>query len=249
MRSHRSIFTRLKQLVHRKSSTPSESTEATRRRRLAERYLEGEGIEIGALNRPLPTPPGARVRYVDRMDAQGLSEHYPEIPQATMVPIHVIDDGERLKTFADESLDFMIANHFLEHCEDPIGAVATFLRVLRRGGVVYLAVPDKRYTFDRPREETTFDHVLADWREGPERSRRKHYEEWIRIIHEVKDDAWAENRIRHYMNMRYSIHFHAWTRGGLEVFFDRLRRELNFPMRIECIQPNGEECILILRKA
>ena len=34
-----------------------------------------------------------------------------------------MDDGERLATIADATQDFVIANHFLEHCQDPLGAL------------------------------------------------------------------------------------------------------------------------------
>ena len=39
------------------------------------------------------------------------------------VPVGCIDDGERLGKIADASQDFVIANHFLEHCQDPILAL------------------------------------------------------------------------------------------------------------------------------
>lgn len=218
------------------------------RRRVAARYLRGEGIEIGALHNPLSVPARAHVRYVDRMDVAHLREHYPELKDAPLVEVDVIDDGERLGQFADGSLDFVIANHFLEHCENPLGALEHLLRVLRPGGVAYLAVPDMRRTFDAVREPTTFDHLLRDRREGPEGSRRSHYEEWVRVVHKVEDDDWAENRINHYMGMAYSIHFHAWTLEGLLEMLARARGELALPLTVEYSRPNGEESLIILRR-
>jgi ferredoxin len=38
------------------------------------------------------------------------------------VEVDVVDDGERLESFADASLDFVVSSHFLEHCQDPIRA-------------------------------------------------------------------------------------------------------------------------------
>ena len=87
---------------------------------LAERYLRGSGIEVGALNVPLPIPAGASVRYVDRMSLEDLRAQYPELGDWPFVPPDVIDDGELLETFADGTLDFVIANHFIEHCQNPI---------------------------------------------------------------------------------------------------------------------------------
>src|SRR4029079_12002414 len=116
--------------------------------RLAKRFLRGEGLEIGALHLPLPMPRGAQVRYVDRMDERSLVAESPELEGRDLVHVDVVDDGERLTTVPDASVDFVVANHFLEHTEDPIGTLEQHVRVLRPGGVLYLANPDPRVTFD-----------------------------------------------------------------------------------------------------
>src|SRR5262245_50309382 len=91
------------------------------RETIANLYLSGEGIEIGALHNPLPLPPSARVRYVDRMDLAELRKQYPELGSKKLVPVDIVDEGERLGRVPDASQQFVIANHFLEHCQDPIG--------------------------------------------------------------------------------------------------------------------------------
>ena len=98
---------------------------------LADTFLAGEGIEIGGLHIPLRVPRSVRLRYVDRMPAAELRRQYPELANEKLVPIHIIDDGERLATFEDDSQDFIIANHFIEHTQDPIGTIKRFLQVLR----------------------------------------------------------------------------------------------------------------------
>ena len=60
----------------------------------------------------------------------------------------VIDNGETLQTLPDARQDFVVANHFLEHCQDPIGTIVNHFRVLKPGGVLFMAVPDKRWSFD-----------------------------------------------------------------------------------------------------
>src|SRR5690349_4069177 len=87
------------------------------RLQLANRHLAGEGIEIGALHKPLPLPSGAAVRYVDRMSVRDLRSHYPELAGWKLVEPHIIDNGETLATVPDNSVDFVIANHFIEHTE------------------------------------------------------------------------------------------------------------------------------------
>ena len=118
------------------------------RREFAERFLAGEGLEIGALHLPLRTPSGAHVRYVDRMSVEDLRAEYAELAEWDLTPVDVIDNGELLSTIPAASQDFIVANHFLEHCEDPIRTIETHLGKLRPGGVLFYAVPDKRYTFD-----------------------------------------------------------------------------------------------------
>jgi predicted SAM-dependent methyltransferase len=88
-----------------------------------------------------------------------------------------VDDGARLASFADDSLDFVVANHMLEYIEDSIAALEHQLRVLKPGGILYLTLPDARDSFDSPRQRTTVEHLLRDHHDGPEGSRSEHYEE------------------------------------------------------------------------
>jgi SAM-dependent methyltransferase len=218
-----------------------------RRRTLARRYLAGEGIEIGALHNPLELPDGARVRYVDRLPVDELREHYPELEGEKLVEVDVIDDGEELATIPDESVDFVVANHFLEHCEDPIKALLNMFRVLRPGGVIYLAVPDKRYTFDRNRNVTPLEHLADDHRDGPERSRRQHYEEWARYVDEV-----AEERVPAHadelLERSYSIHFHVWTDAEARRLLDAVRDDHGAGHELEEFVRNGHENVFVVRK-
>jgi SAM-dependent methyltransferase len=151
---------------------------------IAVRFLRGDGIEIGAMDFPLRVPRGARVRYVDYLDERGLrTVHWRALREGrSLVLPDVVDDGARLTKFADASLDFVVANHVLEHLEDPIGAIEQHLRVLRPGGVVYLTLPDARHTFDAGRPRTTVEHLLRDHREGPQVSRAAHLQEYARLV-------------------------------------------------------------------
>ena len=125
-----------------------------RRKRIAHRWLSGNGIEIGALHNPLTTNHKTNVTYVDRIDNDELLRHYSKLSSRSIVHVDIVDDGESLSSINDMSQDFVIANHILEHCINPIGALKTWLRVLKFGGIAYIAVPDKRFTFDYKRAAT-----------------------------------------------------------------------------------------------
>jgi predicted SAM-dependent methyltransferase len=173
-----------------------------------------------------------------------LRKHYPDLE----VPFFVdtIDDGETLQTFSDSSQDFIIANHFLEHCEDPIGTLQSFSRVLRPGGTLYMAVPDKRFTFDHTREVTALQHLIDDHLLGSERSREEHYEEWTRHICNINDDQACKTRCEQLMQMRYSIHFHVWTEKEFLEFLQHISKVT--PLEIRWTLQDGNEILCILQK-
>jgi SAM-dependent methyltransferase len=218
-----------------------------RRRQIARRFVRGNGIEIGALHQPLPLPRNAKARYVDRMTVPELRSHYPELRDCALVRVDVIDDGEILGSVSDASVDFVIASHLLEHCQDPIGSIASWLRVLRPRGILYLAVPDKRHTFDRDRPVTPLEHLIRDHREGPAWSRHSHFEEWARLAERVPA-AGIDEHVDRLMSTDYSIHFHVWTEAELLEMLLHCRRGEKFPFGFELFQRNGFESVAILRK-
>jgi SAM-dependent methyltransferase len=122
---------------------PSEPASRIDRRLVASNYLRVEGIEIEALNLPLQAPPAAKVRYVDRLTVADLRRHYPELNSVELVSPDILADGELLEGIEDSSQNFVIANHFIEHCQNPFLALRNMFRVLKSGRVLYMAVPDK----------------------------------------------------------------------------------------------------------
>jgi SAM-dependent methyltransferase len=217
------------------------------RTRIANRYLSGEGIEIGALHNPLPVPVSARVRYVDRLPVSELRAHYPELEHEPLVQVDLLDDGERLATIPDSTLDFVVANHFLEHTQDPVGTLLNAFRVLRPGGILYLAVPDKRHTFDRDRPVTPLDHVLRDFDEGAQVSRRDHFEEWARLVERVPEDE-VPRRAEQLMDRDYSIHYHVWTQQEMLELLTATRERINVQFDVELVEQIKHEVVFVLRK-
>jgi SAM-dependent methyltransferase len=220
---------------------------AFNRAAIARRFIQGSGIEIGALHNPLRMPRGAQVRYVDRMPVAELRRQYPELEEEELVEVDVIDDGERLGSIADDSQDFVVANHFLEHSEDPIGALLNMFRVLRTGGILYLAVPDKRFTFDLKRPTTPLDHLLRDYEEGPEHSRRSHFEEWARLVDDVPEPD-LERHVADLLAKDYSIHFHVWTQADALELLVALRERFGVSYDLEVAVRNDHENVFVLRK-
>ncbi len=218
------------------------------RTQIAARYLRGKGIEIGALHSPLKVSSQAKVRYVDRMSVADLRMQYPELQHKPLVEVDIIDDGETLKTIEDNSQDFAIANHLIEHCQDPISTLQTYVRVVKPDGIIYLAVPDKRYTFDVDRPVTPLEHLIRDYKEGPEESKLAHFEEYVRMVDRVPAKTLSDRLTDLVVNLDYSIHFHVWTPEAFTEFLHYCQQEFAGAFAIELMQSNQSEFIAILRK-
>lgn len=217
------------------------------RAELAAQYLAGTGIEIGALHMPLPLPSGAHVKYLDRLPVENQRMLYPELSLLPLVPVDIVDDAEDLGSLPDESQDFLIANHVIEHMQNPIAALERWLQVLRPGGVLFFAVPDKRYTFDKHRPLTSIEHVLHDYREGPDASQEAHFAEIARIVEKTPEEEIAR-RVSQARTANESPHYHVWTDSTFRELLDYCRAELAFPFLLEEIHPIENEFIVLVRK-
>lgn len=215
---------------------------------LARLFIRGEGLEIGALHNPMPLPSGVRVHYVDRLPVEELRRHYPELAHERLVPVEILEDGERLTSIPDESQDFVIANGFLEHCENPLGALVTFTRVLKPGGILFLAVPDKRFTFDRDRPVTPLEHLWSDYIGRPARPRREAFEEWTRLVYKIQDEAARRRRTDELEAMNYSIHHHVWTETEILELLVGVQRRLGLDLNVLAISRWGYELDIVLCK-
>ena len=224
----------------------------------ANSYLLGEGLEIGALHRPLAIPAHAHARNVDRMTRDDLRREYPELAELPLTEVDVVDNGETLETIPAESQDFIVANHFLEHTENPIGAILTHLEKLKPGGILFYAVPDKRYTFDFRRQVTPLEHMIADHEQGPERSRAEHYEEWcrhvldetghVRVDAPQPSDEWVQSEARRLETAGYSIHMHVWTEAEFLRLIDAIHERSEGAFDLEAAARMRDEFTVILRK-
>jgi predicted SAM-dependent methyltransferase len=222
------------------------------------KYLRGQGIEIGGLHNPLALYEGATAKFVDRLPTEALikwlsSEEvrrcYPDVADAPQVTVDIVDDGETLRSIADGSMDFVIANHMVEHTHNPIGTIENFLRVVKPGGILYMAIPDKRYTFDRKREVTPFAHIREDYYRKEEWPDREHYEDWARNVKEFPDEETRSRYVEKAVAEQENIHFHVWTYADIVEMFLTMRREFGFPLEMEAAIQNGHEVVVVIRKS
>lgn len=188
--------------------------------------LTGFGLEIGAGASPFPIPPRCRVMYGDRLTYEQLcAEPYPGQRLCDLVIPDILTDFDTVENVADESLDFLIACHVIEHTRDPIGSIAAAWRKLKPGGRLVLVVPDKERTFDRDRPVTPLAHLIEDHAAPDRRRDYAHYEEFYRLAMPIPEFAFADEVARHFVE-GYAIHYHVWTHDSFADMLDHIDRHV-----------------------
>jgi predicted SAM-dependent methyltransferase len=127
--------------------------------------LIGRGVEYGPLHRRLIPKPSYDVLYVDYADREFLVEHYKNNPNVdiNLIPeIDIVTGGKSLSEFlAEKSIDYVVASHVMEHVPDLLGWLEANLKLLKVGGKIAVAFPDKRYCFDIKRRTTFASDILC----------------------------------------------------------------------------------------
>jgi glycosyltransferase involved in cell wall biosynthesis len=81
------------------------------------------------------------------------------------LPVDILAPGDDLP-LPDNSQDFVISSHVIEHFSDPIRALKEWRRVVRPGGYIYVIAPHKERTFDRERQRTTLAELIERHKTG-----------------------------------------------------------------------------------
>ncbi len=216
------------------------------RQQLTDKYLKpGQlGLEIAGLHNPWPVPNGSFAIQLDIKDTPELRDQYPEMCHKPFTKVHVLDDGNYLKAIADNSMDFLLSSHVLEHMLDVITSIKNWLRVVKPGGHVLMAIPEMTQTFDKDRVPTTFEHVFSEWG-GDDHHLVEHYTEYFSVVDKLSGDA-LNNAVTESLMNGSHIHFHCWTKEGLGELFAHLMIPLKFTLRYFGFI--GHEVLVVLEK-
>ena len=231
-----------------------------RRRKYSYRYLRGEGLEIGAMHLPLPVPPSARVRYVDRATRAENLRTFPSLDPSKVIDPDIIEDGFALASVPDSSQDFLIACHVLEHSSNPVLALENWWRVLRPNGALFLVVPLRDHCFDRGRVLTTVSHLIDDYdlvKRGDDRTfaarNLEHYVEWTTISEpnlpdSPKTHTDAHQRARELAVEKSEIHFHTFSIDSFRELLQAFGRRPETPATLVDLAALSSEVLGVLLK-
>lgn len=160
-------------------------------------YRNTIGLEIGALANPIVTPDMGNVRYVDHLSTDVLREKYSKdssIDTDKIVDVDYIWGEHPLIELTQEEapFDYLIACHVIEHVPNLVGWLKEINSILKPGGVISLAIPDKYQCFDYNRDITQLGDVLESYlndRRKP--TSRQIFDYLSRVIHWDQKISWA----------------------------------------------------------
>jgi SAM-dependent methyltransferase len=127
-----------------------------------EQYMVG--LEIGPLHRPTLKKSQGKIFYADFASTEYLKNKYKEDPHVDILEIVDVDFVVREQGLRDAcggGFDFVIASHVAEHVPNLVGWLQEVEHCLLDDGVLSLALPDKRFTFDHLRSSTSIQSLLA----------------------------------------------------------------------------------------
>jgi len=189
-------------------------------RRSYTRYLiakfapSGIGLEIGVGARTVA--PTNRTILADAYDEHGVHHTIAKL----------FFRGEDIP-YRDETFDFLLTEHVLEHITNPLKALKEWIRVLKVGGVIILILPHKERNNDVNRESTSLDHLIEDEKNKTPFNDEAHFQEWWDLV--VLKNLMPE----HYKHMEKkelldscSIHHHVWTDKEMAEVFKYLKLKL-----------------------
>jgi len=143
----------------------------------------GNGVEVGAMCKPAKLPKATSILYADigtsdeirqSIEETGYTGYRGEYPEVSIV---FPPDRPPLESIKSSSLDFVYSSHSLEHSPNPVGALVDYLRVVKKGGIVYTLIPNKRHTFDNKRQVTPPSILIKKFRENIWKYTLKEYED------------------------------------------------------------------------
>jgi len=100
-----------------------------------------------------------------------------------------IVEATDLSEIGDNTYDFVLSCHSLEHVANPLRALYEWKRVVKPGGYVLLVLPNKEANFDHLRPTTPFAHLVDDLNNGVDERDLTHLPEILKLHDLGRDKA------------------------------------------------------------
>jgi SAM-dependent methyltransferase len=158
-----------------------------------------------------------------------------------------ISEAWDLAEIPEDSYEFVLSSHMIEHTANPIRAVSEWLRVLTQTGTLVIIFPHKNGTFDRLRPVTQLDHLIQDFSANVGEDDLTHLPEILKL-HDLELDPEAgsyesfANRSKSNFENR-CLHHHVFDARLAVSLIDYMRLQI---VSVEVLRPY--HIIVVARK-
>lgn len=133
------------------------------------------GLELGPYNQPMVMKSEGNIKYLDFLTKEQLlalngPEHLQEAIPETDYVVSDIHYADHVK----EKFDYVIANHVGEHAPNFIKFFHDLSNLLKPMGTLFVALPDKKFTFDKYRTDTALSHFLYEYYQNVDEISKEH---------------------------------------------------------------------------
>lgn len=122
-------------------------------------------LEVGAYYRPTLPRNVFKSRYVDFYNTAELRREAEKegLNPARVVEVDYVVRGEDYRDVVRDKFGIVVANHVLEHVSNPIKWLNMISELMEDNGILFVSLPDKKFSFDRLRHNTNLAHLLTDF--------------------------------------------------------------------------------------
>jgi hypothetical protein len=125
------------------------------------------GLEVSPLYRPTVKKHQHNIFYTDYCSADESRKKHASYEHDEIMDIDFVWlPGKRLSSCIEGGgvkFSYAISSHVMEHVPNPIGWLLQIFEVLEVDGVFSIALPDKRFCFDKFRDETSAADLIDSW--------------------------------------------------------------------------------------
>jgi len=93
-----------------------------------------------------------------------------------------ICEANDLSHIEDDTYDFVMSSHVIEHIANPLRALKEWRRVIKPDGAAIFVAPHRDYTFDHRRPLTTLRHMIDDFERSVGEDDQTHLQETLDLI-------------------------------------------------------------------
>ncbi|MEO5861668.1 MAG: methyltransferase domain-containing protein [Burkholderiales bacterium] len=206
---------------------------------------KGKGVEVGPGPKPQILPAArTRVNYVEQATPDQWQQLYGKDTKVPVNPVlwqlYVVGNADNIP--ADPgSLDFIFSSHVIEHLANPLGHLAYWAKLLRRGGVVAAVIPDRSGCKDYVFQSSPIEELDAEYRQGSMKPTLAHYQRWAK--HRAPNIDPAE-----ILKSGRSIHVHFYTPDSMADALRLMHKALGFRKYSVTSEANHKDFFVVLKK-